>query len=202
MHPCIRPDKRHAEIIQGMNQLTANVRFLKGDMKQAPFAELVGVDQSSISRLLRGKVSPSLDTVHAIAAYFDLTLDDLVFSDLAHPASREAQSQDSGPDESRLGIALTSVEKAVCNLDLNPEYRWGTLAGIVRYAYQKQAQFSDLETKQGRDNFDEVVQLKMEAEGYGRQRGDGGFAAKGNEGSDGSSAKAQKARSRRKRGYP
>lgn len=68
-----------------MTYLAKNLRFLanRADIRQAALGERLGVQQSTIQRIMSGATEyPRLDSLLAITDYFGCTLDDLVTRDM------------------------------------------------------------------------------------------------------------------------
>lgn len=68
-----------------MNFLAKNLRYLARDakIKQAALGERLGVQQSTVQRIMSGATEfPRLDSLLAITAFFHCTLDDLVHKDM------------------------------------------------------------------------------------------------------------------------
>lgn len=177
--------------------LIRNVEYLKGDTKQAPYAKAVGVDQASISRLLAGKVSPSLDTVQAIARYHGVTLDDLVNRDLQAVGPSPSQSGRISADS--LAVALVAVERAIRARNLDPAESWGKLAKLVIWALELQhEEYPDgLKTKADQRGFDARVELEMTRGGYRAIEQTGQDVARGAAGTGGPPPHPSPARSSR-----
>lgn len=97
-----------------MSHLSKNLRYLaaRADIKQAALGERLGVEQSTVQRIMRGKTEfPRLDSLLAISAHFRISLDDLVHRDLE--ADGVAPSQPVGLDVGKLADLLGTVEAAV-----------------------------------------------------------------------------------------
>lgn len=185
-----------------MTYLESNLRYymrLRG-LKQQETGKAIGIDQSTVNRIVKPDASkkilnPSQRTLQKIADALQCTTDDLLHRDLEKDG-RTKLSQDSGLDVRKLAVAMVSVEKAITNLGLRPDGLWGTLAEIVSYAYLKQSQYSGLDTDEGLATYDEHIELKMRAEGYGRQRGDEATLEAGDGKGQVAAAKVKKARGR------
>lgn len=183
-----------------MNHLTRNVRYLRGDLTQDEYAQAVGVNQSTIQRLLAGRVSPSLDTVAAIAKYHRITLDDLVNRDLQKDGPSD--SHGGRPSVAKLGVALVAVEQAIRNMNLDPERSWGKLAKLVLWAVDLQDEVypDGVNTEADRRGFDAQVQLRMGGTDYDEVRTLGQNAPRSNERGARAAAPRKAHRRSRKRG--
>lgn len=92
---------------RAMNYLATNLRYLasQADIKQAALGERLGVEQSTVQRIMAGKTEfPRLDSLLAITRFFNCTLDDLVHRDMS--TSGAISSQPAGLDERNLAQAV------------------------------------------------------------------------------------------------
>lgn len=90
-----------------MTFLASNLRYLaaQADIKQAALGERLGVQQSTVQRIMSGATEyPRLDSLLAITKFFHCSLDDLVNTDMA--AVGIGQSQDVGFDDATMAQAV------------------------------------------------------------------------------------------------
>ncbi|WP_312321284.1 helix-turn-helix transcriptional regulator [Stenotrophomonas sp.] len=103
-----------------MTYLAKNLRFLanQADIRQAALGERLGVQQSTIQRIMSGATEfPRLDSLLAITAYFGCTLDDLVNRDMELDDVAEA-SQPVGFSDATMAQAVELLHMLA---DLRPD---------------------------------------------------------------------------------
>lgn len=155
-----------------MNFLSRNLRHLMGDMSQVDLAAATGVNQTTISRILKpeGKAGirdPGMATFKPIAEYFGVSLDDFLTRDIAQHG-RSPASQDSGIDKDKLGTALTAVEKALMERGVSGQM--GKVAPAVIWAYDKLGRIPQAMNEDQRELFDAGVKLILLGESYDRHQ--------------------------------
>ena len=90
-----------------MTFLASNLRHLaaQAGIKQAALGERLGVQQSTVQRIMSGATEyPRLDSLLAITKFFHCSLDELVNADMA--AVGIGQSQDVGFDDATMAQAV------------------------------------------------------------------------------------------------
>lgn len=90
-----------------MNYLAKNLRHLaaREGIKQAALGERLGVEQSTVQRIMAGKTEfPRLDSVLAVSKFFGYSMDDLVHRDLQ--TEDVAPSQPVGRDDANMPQAV------------------------------------------------------------------------------------------------
>lgn len=90
-----------------MTYLAKNLRHLaaQAQIKQAALGERLGVEQSTVQRIMSGKTEfPRLDSLIAICRFFGTTLDSLVYRDLE--LEGPGQSQPAGQDDANMEQAV------------------------------------------------------------------------------------------------
>lgn len=103
-----------------MTYLAKNLRFLvrRADIKQAALGERLGIQQSTVQRIMSGATEfPRLDSVITIAAYFRCSLDDLVNRDMEFEGAPEA-SQPVGFSDATMAQAVELLHMLA---DLRPD---------------------------------------------------------------------------------
>jgi len=101
----------------GMNFLAKNLRYLarNADIKQAALGERLGVQQSTVQRIMSGATEyPRLDSLLAITSYFNCSLDDLVHRDMEALGPSASQS---------VGMSDATMAQAVELLHMLAELR-------------------------------------------------------------------------------
>ena len=90
-----------------MTYLAKNLRHLaaREGIKQAALGERLGVEQSTVQRIMAGKTeNPRLDSVLAISRFFGYSIDDLIHRDLQ--TEDVAPSQSTGRDDANMAQAV------------------------------------------------------------------------------------------------
>lgn len=102
-----------------MTHLAKNVRYLmeRAGLNQATLGKALGIEQSTVQRIVAGTTEyPRLDSVLALATYFNCSLDDLVHRDLQTEGS--LPSQPAGRDDANLAQAVELLHMLA---DLRPD---------------------------------------------------------------------------------
>lgn len=79
-----------------MNQFAENLRQLRTDsgLRQAEFADSIGVHVTNLSKYERGKTLPSLEVAERMAQTLDVTLDELVHGPQEQRANAQISDQE------------------------------------------------------------------------------------------------------------
>jgi len=99
-----------------MTYLAKNLRYLarKADIKQAALGERLGVQQSTVQRIMSGATEwPRLDSLLAITNYFRCSLDELVHQDM----------ENAGGPSQPVGFSDATMTQAVELLHMLAELR-------------------------------------------------------------------------------
>lgn len=102
-----------------MTYLASNLKHLaeREGIKQAALGERLGIQQSTIQRIMAGTTeNPRLDSLLAISNFFGCSLDDLVHTDLR--MSGVISSQPAGRDDANLAQAVELLHMLA---DLRPD---------------------------------------------------------------------------------
>ncbi|MBD3684134.1 helix-turn-helix transcriptional regulator [Stenotrophomonas sp. Br8] len=100
----------------GMTYLAKNLRYLarKAEIKQAALGERLGVQQSTVQRIMSGATEwPRLDSLLAITEYFHCSLDELVHQDM----------ENAGGPSQPVGFSDATMAQAVELLHMLAELR-------------------------------------------------------------------------------
>lgn len=150
-------------------------------MTEPRAAATLGLSQSTINRLINQSSSrpnrdPSQSTIQKLARGMGVSADALMTQDLSEiyadgaifteypdgrgelslPAALPApQSQPVLPDLDRLGVALTAIDKAL--RDVEVQGRMGTLAEAVRFAYLETFSVEDIHDRAQLALYDRIV---------------------------------------------
>lgn len=154
-----------------MSWVGKNLRWYmrEHNLREQAAAARLGVSQSTVNRLVNTNSSrpnrdPGQSTLQKIARSMGVTVDALVNTDLSlNPFSAtkvaEAQvgygSQPVLPDLDRLGVALTAIDKAL--RDVEVQGRMGTLAEAVRFAYLETFGVEDIHDRAQLALYDRIV---------------------------------------------
>lgn len=154
-----------------MDYLIPNLRFLASRAEaagQESAGKAAKVTQSAVSKIITGKTKePGYRTVSGLARHFGVSLDDLVNRDLAqHGVSKP--SQPSQLDPVRMGLALTSFDKALSDMEIQGQL--GTLVEPLQFAYEKAFKVPNPDAKADRVLYDELVETHLRGWKNGRGR--------------------------------
>ncbi len=178
-----------------MSYLAKNLVYFLGPEEksatQAACAQAIGLGQSAISKIKSGKTKESgYLTVMKLADYFNVSMDDLVRRDIAQ-VGVSPKSQPGKLDPVRMGLALTSFDKSLKDMEI--QGRLGTLVEPLQFAYSKAFLVRDPDSQEDRQLFDELVKSHLRGWKDGRR----GVAGEG-AGED-RKAKAQRAQAGHRR---
>lgn len=178
----------------GMNYLRQNVKYLSGlkGVDQKNIGAAIGVDQSTISRATApNEPNTGYQTIQKLAAYFGVTMDDLVSRNIAEDGV-SSQSQARRLDEGKLGTALTSIDRALAGEKI--QGRLGTLAGTLIAALGAQEKhFPNGVPEESRAIYDDLVAGFLERGSNERRRLAGENEAEGTKGNSRPAAKKKEA---------
>lgn len=172
-----------AGTVAGMSWVGQNLRWYMDTlgMTEPRAAAALGLSQSTINRLVNQSSSrpnrdPSQSTLQKLARGMGVTADALMTQDLSkiyadgalftqHPdgrgelslpaAATAPQSQPVLPDLDRLGIALTSIDKALRDMAIQGQL--GTLAAAVQAAYIESFKVEDIHDRAQLALYDSIV---------------------------------------------
>jgi DNA-binding XRE family transcriptional regulator len=152
-----------------MKYLAKNTLFLRGQsgLGQTQFGELLGIHQTSVGRMEKGAVKSSIESVVRLAKHAGVTVDDLLNRDLA-TEGMTTPSQPAQLDLVRMGLALTSFDKALKDMEIQGQL--GTLVEPLLYAYSKAFKVKDPDSREDRELYDELVESHLRGWKSGRGR--------------------------------
>jgi len=155
------------------DMLTKNLAFLlRGDKQaQAAIAERIGVSQGTISKWSKlhekgSSSEPEFRNMAILANKLGVPLEDLAYRDIEREGLSRSPSQPATLDISRIGLALTSVDKALRDMEI--QGRLGTLAEPLQFAYSKAFGVVDPGSKAERERYDELVEANLRGWRSGR----------------------------------
>ena len=150
-----------------MSHVSGNVRWFMRhrSLKEQAAANVFGVSQPTVNRLVNASSSrplrdPSHSTLEKIAKGMGVSVDALVNVDfeaegLVGVSRPAALSQSSQLDLGRLGIALTSIDKALAGVEI--QGKLGLLAEAIQFAYARAFAVRNPDDPSQRELFDELV---------------------------------------------
>lgn len=169
--------------VAGMDWVGKNLRWYMDTLRMTEprAAATLGLSQATINRLInqsssRPNRNPSQSTLQKLARGMGVSVDALMSQDLSKiyadgavfteypdgrgelslPAATLApQSQPVLPDLDRLGVALTAIDKAL--RDVEVQGRMGTLAEAVRFAYLETFGVEDIHDRAQLALYDRIV---------------------------------------------
>jgi DNA-binding XRE family transcriptional regulator len=152
-----------------MKYLAKNSLFLRqrADLGQVQFGQLLGIHQTSVGRMEKGQVKSTIESVVRLAQYAGVTVDDLLNRDLAVEGAAQA-SQPAQLDQVRMGLALTSFDKALKDMEIQGQL--GTLVEPLLYAYSKAFKVKDPDSREELEHYDELVESHLRGWKSGRGR--------------------------------
>lgn len=108
---------RKKSLIGLLFDLPDKIKKIRGNLSQAKFADLIGVNQGTVHKYEKGISAPSEETLKKIAAHGGVTVEWLLHGDAPEPAAAEfkefAPVYDASPLQPLAETALTEVIAAV-----------------------------------------------------------------------------------------
>jgi transcriptional regulator with XRE-family HTH domain len=113
-------------------QLAQNIKTLRhqSGISQQTLAEAVGIARSTLAEYERGKTEPNIDTLIKLAAYFKVSLDQLICKNLLHESYEIIKNKDlrvlaitvDGDNRSNIELVDTKAEAGYLESAQDPEY--------------------------------------------------------------------------------
>ncbi len=74
-----------------MNYISLNIKYLTGKekVKKDEFGRIFGLNRGAISAYISEKAQPKIETLQKISAYFQISIDDLINTNLSNPDKKE-----------------------------------------------------------------------------------------------------------------
>ncbi len=116
--------------------LAKNIIFLRNRKRltQTAFAEIIGVEQSTVANWENGDRTPNIETLVSISQKFNISLDDLVKADYLNifPERLKSLRTSAGMTQDDIGRRLNVGKSTVCNWERGvSEPDLGTLVSLA-----------------------------------------------------------------------